>query len=45
MSAQEYILVIIEPSHDSHLALERALATLKNKGKSHQSYIYSSVLM
>ncbi|MBN4053536.1 universal stress protein [Haliea sp. AH-315-K21] len=27
MSTQEYILVIVEPSHDSHIALERALIT------------------
>ncbi len=29
MSDQEYILVIIEPSHDTHTALDRALVTLK----------------
>jgi len=29
MSAQEYILVIIEPSHETHIALDRVLVTLK----------------
>lgn len=29
MSAAEYILVIIEPSHDSHIAYERVLITAK----------------
>ncbi|MDG2090369.1 MAG: universal stress protein [Gammaproteobacteria bacterium] len=29
MSAQDYILVIIEPSQDTHIALDRALVTLK----------------
>lgn len=31
MGKQEYILVIIEPSQDSHIALERALITAKTR--------------
>tara|TARA_R110000772_G_scaffold136584_6_gene245382 strand:+ start:588 stop:1394 length:807 start_codon:yes stop_codon:yes gene_type:complete len=31
MSKQEYILVIIEPSQDSHIALDRALITAKTR--------------
>jgi universal stress protein E len=31
MSSSEYILVIIEPSHDAHIALDRALVTLKSR--------------
>jgi len=29
MSEQEYILVLIEPSQDSHIALDRALTSAK----------------
>ncbi len=43
MSEQEYILVLIEPSQDSHIALDRALTSAKLRDVPSKLYLFICV--